>query len=90
MTTLVSSAIKFKLKDSNYFHILCGLRHCDIFEMMFKKGFDYDKDTCEQGFMTSDDRFVDRRIAVYVARAAGQVSQDFNENILYSEDVWPE
>ncbi len=90
MTKLVSAAIKFRLKNSEYYHILCGRRHDEIFRLMHDLHIDYDKETAEQGFLTSDDKFVDRRIAVYVARAASQVSQDFNENILYSEDVWPE
>ena len=90
MTTLVSSAINFKLKNSNYYHILCGRRHNEIFKLMSDLHIEYDKETVEQGFMTSDDKFVDRRIAVYVARAASQVSQDFSANMLFSEDIWPE
>lgn len=90
MSKLVSSAIKFRIKDSNYDIVMCGLRHCDIFEQMFKLRIDYDKNSAVQGFWTSDDHFVDRRDAVYIARAAGQISDDFDSVILYSEDVWPE
>ena len=89
MVLLVSSAIKFRLKDSSYHHIICGRRHSEILDLMRKYHIDYDKETMEQGFMTSEDKFVDRRMAVYVARATGQVSFDFDKDYLFSEDIWP-
>ena len=90
---IVRSAIKFYLA-SDYKHenpiVMTGLRHADIFEQMFKMHIIYDKPSAVQGFMTDDDKFIDRYEAVYVARAANQVSIDFNETQLYSEDIWPE
>ena len=89
MEKLVCSAIKFQIVGSDYFHIMCGKRHADIFETMFKLRIQYEKTTHEQGFLTSNDRFVDRYEAVDIALAAGQIS-DTNIKILYSEDVWEE
>ena len=89
MEKLVCSAIKFQIIGSDYFHIMCGKRHADIFETMFQHKIQYNKKTHEQGFLTSNDRFVDRYEAVDIALAAGQIS-DNNIKILYSEDVWAE
>lgn len=89
MTKLVSSAIKFTLKNNGYDNVMCGLRHSDIFKQMLEHNIEYDMSTVVQGFWTSDDRFVSRREAVYIARAAGQIPSDFDDVVLYSEDVWP-
>ncbi len=87
---LVSSAIKFKKIGNNYFHIMCGRRHANILEEMFKLRIEYDKKTVEYGFLTSDDRFVSRQEAVEIAREAHQIPFDFSSTILFSEDVWEE
>lgn len=90
---IARSAIKFYLasdyKKENPI-IMTGLRHCDIYEQMFKLHIVYDKASAVQGFITDEDKFIDRYEAVYVARAANQVSIDFNEAQLFSEDIWPE
>jgi hypothetical protein len=39
-----------------------------------------------QGFLTSDDRFVDRREAAKIALAAGQVKEELK--VLFSEDLY--
>ena len=90
MKKLVSSAIKFRMNGSKYDTVMCGLRHCNIFEQMFKMHIEYDKNSIVQGFWTSDNSFVDRRDAIYIARAARQIPDTFNESQLYSEDIWPE
>mgnify|MGYP003480315464 CR=1 FL=1 len=43
MSKLVASAIKFYPKDSEYPVIVCGKRHCDCLEWMFKHRVEYDK-----------------------------------------------
>jgi hypothetical protein len=40
------------------------------------------------GFLTSEQRFVDRKEGMLVAKAAGQVSQDHQSDTLYTEDLW--
>lgn len=86
---LVSSAIKFKMNDSDYWTVMCGLRHADILEQMFRLNIRYDKDSAVQGFWTSEDTFVDRYEAVYIAWEADQI-KDQSIIVLFSEDVWPE
>jgi len=44
-------------------------------------------DTCEEmGFMTSENRFVDREEAAKIAIKAGQIDRD--TDLLFSEDMW--
>lgn len=85
---LASSAIKFQMIDSDYWTVMCGLRHADILEQMFKMGVKYKKESAVQGFWTSESSFVDRYDACGIAWEAGQITEQLN--ILYSEDVWPE
>lgn len=92
MARLISSAIKFYIAGDAYPTIMTGLRHSDIFEKMYKLGIKYDKQTAAyavQGFITSDDQFVDRYDAIGIAYSAGQISENFDNPILFSEDVWP-
>ena len=87
---IVSAAIKFKIiPNEKCFHILCAKRHADILEYMFNHHIEYDKNTAVQGFMTNEDRFVDRYEAAIIAFTASQID-DKSINILYSEDIWPE
>ena len=67
MPKLVASAIKFYPIDSEYPQIVCGKRHCDCFEWMFKHQVEYDKKTHEQGFLTDTNEFVDRYEATKIA-----------------------
>jgi len=91
MPQLVASAIKFYPKDSEYPQIVCGKRHCDCFEWMFKHQVEYDKNTHEQGFLTNTNQFVDRYEAMNMALDWGQVSEKdgyASGQQLYSEDLW--
>ena len=90
MLTIKCSAIKFQIRGSEYFHIMCGKRHPDIFALIYDLGIDYDKLTSEQGFMTSDGHFVDRKTAYKIAEAANQIKRDngCSLKILFSEDIY--
>jgi hypothetical protein len=91
MPKLVAAAIKFYPKDSEYPQIVCGKRHCDCFEWMFKHRVEYDKNTHEQGFLTNTNQFVDRYEAMNMALDWGQVSEEDGYESgqqLYSEDLW--
>ena len=91
MPKLVAAAIKFYPKDSKYPQIVCGERHCDCFEWMFKHQVVYDRDTYEQGFLTNTNQFVDRYEAMNMALDWGQVSEEdgyASGQQLYSEDLW--
>ena len=86
---IISSAILFKPKDSDYFQIMCGKRHCDVFELMKKHQIEYDRDTAIQGFLTESNRFLNRYDAYDLALTNHQISnaKPFNP-CLYSEDLW--
>lgn len=87
---LVASAIKFYQIGNEYPTIMCGKRHCDVFEKMYKLGIKYDKNTHIQGFWTNDNRFVDRKEAIAIAWKANQINDDkLKCGELFSEDVWP-
>lgn len=97
MAKIISSAIKFKLVNDSYWAILTGKRHPDILEKMFQLRLIYDKNTAIQGFLTDDDRFVDRFEAMEIAMQANQISENILKEIertkqmqLYSEDIWIE
>lgn len=84
---LISSAIKFQLKNSDYWHIMTGLRHGLIYQMMYSYNIDYNKSTAEEGFLTDTNQFVNRFDTVDIVYAAHQI--DNNEIFeLYSEDLW--
>ena len=98
---VVSAAIKFYIVDDEYPTIMCGKRHCNVLELMYKHGLDYHKVGAIQGFLTDDDQFVDRYDAAQMAFRSGQMLKDSdiykkmsedNEHInaypLFSEDLW--
>lgn len=88
LESIVCSAIKIITKD-NYPTIVCGKRHADILEYMFKHKIEYDKNLAIQGFLTNNDRFVDRFEAALIAFDIRQIN-DPSITELYSEDIWPE
>ena len=85
MNMIIASAIKFKIKGSDYPQIMCGKRHSDIFKLMYDLGIEYQKPE-EQGFLTSYNAFVDREQAAIVAHISGQIKEPKKE--LFSEDLW--
>lgn len=68
--------------DDIYF-IEIGRRHNDILARFGKNKLDVNR----QGFYTSFGRFVDRRLAMEIAIAAGQVKNN-GQTFLYSEDLY--
>jgi hypothetical protein len=73
--------------------VVCGRRHhnCLItaFELNDGKRIDVNKDkerNTIQGFLTSDDRFVDRAEGGQIAFEAGQIEK--NTDCLFSEDLY--
>lgn len=91
MAKLVAAAIKFYPKDSNYPQIVCGKRHCDCLEWMFKHRVEYNKQTHIQGFLTEDNQFVDRYEAMDIALEEEQLLDPYiykPGKPLFSEDLW--
>lgn len=51
------------------------------------------KGTCnsaevQQGFVTSEDEFICRQDARYIAWAAGQINEELDGDALFSEEIW--
>ena len=69
-------------------YVVCGRRHHNIIGIVDIFG----KNTTRrnvQGFVTSDDRFVNRKDALSIALEAGQTTTDQIEfEILFSEDIY--
>ena len=85
---LISSAIKFQFKNDTHWQIMSGYRHSDIYKMMSQLNILYNKNTKEEGFLTDDYKFIKRSDAIKYAKESGQISKDFNNNLLLSEDLW--
>ena len=70
--------------------VVCGQRHHNCFSTLHYSGIKYqhldDGKRLIQGFLSSDNRFLDRREAGAVAFAAGQIEKE-NDH-LYSEDIY--
>jgi len=69
--------------------VMCGHRHNSIFApfaLIDKNNKDSKLLQVQQGFLTNFNRFVDRRAAVKVALAAGQIKK--SKELLYSEDIY--
>lgn len=75
--------------------VVKGHRHADIIHTVYNL---LGKRTCtngadctgehEQGFVTNKGRFVDRKEAMLIARAAGQLINVYATDTLYSEDLY--
>lgn len=66
-------------------------RHHHCIRAAVHVGYDDWRPGHEQGFITSDGRFVDREEALRIATAAGQIIDDDSTRPhigLFSEDVW--
>ena len=89
---IVASAIKFYIRDDNRYPIIwTGHRHSEILKDMFYSGIHYVKPTAIQGFITDDNRFLDRYEAREHAIDCGQLyPEEVPFSALYSEDLWPE
>lgn len=70
--------------------VICGHRHYNcILTLIHVSGYSTNMTDCgeyEQGFLTSKNRFVDRKEAADIAFIAEQIKEPLT--ILYSEDVW--
>jgi len=69
--------------------VFCGWRHGNcLYQMVALTGLtDYEAGRGKQGFLTSDNRFVDRKEAGQIAYASNQISREtdrlFSENAKY-------
>lgn len=70
--------------------VVCGRRHHNCFVTLSLTSISVKQHKCVQGFLTSTDRFVDRREAMTIARREGQLmTEDYEGNsLLFSEDLY--
>ena len=86
----VCSAIKIILKN-NLQIIIYGKRHCDCLEQIYKLGIERDSSKDIHGFIiliNNLETFADRYNSAIIAKRLGYKLE--YENILFSEDIWPE
>lgn len=65
--------------------VICGRRHHNCYTILARLGIEY-KGICEQGFITSKDRFVNRYQGSRVAWGASQINEI--SNCLISEELY--
>jgi len=88
MEKIICAAVK--INDE----IFKGHRHCHALEAMRDKlSYTMNRQQMnvlneEQGFITSENRFVDRVEAMLIAIEAGQVNISKSKELLYSEDLY--
>lgn len=88
MERIVSAAVSYADMADGTRHTVTALRHSGCFCMMKESGAMYDRNSCAQGFMTSEGRFVSRSEAAPIARRAGQLPDGTAGSVLTSEDLW--
>jgi hypothetical protein len=67
--------------------IWTGRRHAEIIPMVIEDVGETVKSE-DQGFFTDSERFVNRREALAIVQANGQVPKSFNKSTLLSEHLW--
>jgi len=70
--------------------VVTGLRHCNCFEILARiyPNREYLKNY-RDGFLTSDNRFVNRQEAAIIAIKAGQIKElTYSKTDLFSEDLY--
>lgn len=79
--------IKHAAVKSKKGNVFIGKSHADCFSRMFDLGIKPSNRAKDQGFVTSEYRFVTRDIALLIAKRAGQVDDDI-QAYLFSENLW--
>lgn len=85
-----SAAIKYRKNGDTEFKYATGMSHSqciNYFSCIELRSNMRDMDAEVQGFMTSEDRFVDRVEALAIAKKAGQVSKYYTRDYLISEAI---
>ena len=69
--------------------VVCGWRHsCCGHSYMASNKEAKRWDDCEQGFLTTKNRFLTRSEALVIVKETGQLKQDIIGSMLTSEDLW--
>ena len=89
-----------KIRDGIYEYTVCGLRHSDCYATLFDLNKELSKkaranSAVVEGFLTTDNEFLDRYEAYEHAKACGQIPAQLrydkwikHETALYSEDIY--
>lgn len=91
---IIAAAIKFYIIPAEREVILYGLRHDSPYKQLETLGFKNDEyKELEQGFLTSEGDFLNRREAYYYAVKCGQIEKtdnpdDYEYDCLISEMLW--
>jgi len=73
--------------DSGY--VFCGRMHHNIIALHFALTGNVTGNSCDSGFLTSHDRWVDRVEGLAIAKERDQIIKKHgNPNELYSEDIY--
>lgn len=80
-------------KNINTGFVICGRRHhnCYTTLCLINPDLDYKANKNEQGFLTNEDRFVNRKEAFQIARCASQIKnlgEWDKDSCLTSEDIF--
>lgn len=79
------------VKSLNGDMILLGKCHAECFQQGFHSGIKMSKKAHDQGFITSNGRFVSRSEACLIAIGTGQITQiEGSYTLLFSEELWSE
>lgn len=80
------------IKDSRNGNVIGGVRHSYILNTIKDLNIQIPKENRIQGFLTDDNRFVDRYEAYTIALSCGQLSgttrNNKHNNELFSEDIY--
>lgn len=80
------------IKDSRNGNVIGGVRHSYILNTIKDLNIQIPKENRIQGFLTDDNRFVDRCEAYTIALSCGQLSSttrnNKHNNELFSEDIY--
>lgn len=89
-----------QIKDGIYTYVICGLRHADCYATLFDLNKELSKkarasSAVTEGFLTTNNEFLDRYDAYEHAKTCGQISAQLrydknqkHETALYSEDLY--
>ena len=85
---ILCAAVKIRIDHEAI--IISGYRHGDCFNVIHKLCYNkyIAQSECEQGFLTSSGRFVDRIEAMVIAKQADQLIRDSIFSELISEDIY--
>ena len=85
---LTVTAAAIQTDDGDVFHLLPPARHSQVIRMVREMGYDGPVGGSRQGLLLSDGTFANRREAMKVAKASGQVNKTIHNRQLFSEDLW--